>query len=290
MKSMTGYGRCKIEEDGREMTVEVKSVNHRFLDVSCRLARHLSFLDDAVRAGVSARLARGHVDVFVTYANQREDAKAVYVDTALALAYRRAYEQLGEALGQRVEIPLAEYASMPDVLTVQEREEDQDAVRALFERALDGALDGLCAMREREGENLRRDLLEKADNLEALRAQIALRAPQVVDEYRDKLRQRMAALVEGEIDEARLLTEIALFADRAAIDEELVRLLSHIGQLRAAAGEGQSVGRKLDFLTQEMGREVNTIGSKASDAEIARLVVAAKGEIEKLREQVQNVE
>lgn len=290
MKSMTGYGRCKIEEDGREMTVEVKSVNHRFLDVSCRLARHLSFLDDAVRAGVSARLARGHVDVFVTYANQREDAKAVYVDTALALAYRRAYEQLGEALGQRVEIPLAEYASMPDVLTVQEREEDQDAVRALFERALDGALDGLCAMREREGENLRRDLLEKADNLEALRAQIALRAPQVVDEYRDKLRQRMAALVEGEIDEARLLTEIALFADRAAIDEELVRLLSHIGQLRAASGEGQSVGRKLDFLTQEMGREVNTIGSKASDAEIARLVVAAKGEIEKLREQVQNVE
>ncbi len=179
---------------------------------------------------------------------------------------------------------------MPDVLTVQEREEDQDAVQALFERALGGALDGLCAMREREGENLRRDILEKADNLEALREQIALRAPLVVTEYRDKLRQRIAALAEGEIDEARMVTEVAIFADRAAIDEELVRLLSHIGQMRAAAEETQSVGRKLDFLTQELGREVNTIGSKASDAEIARLVVAAKGEIEKLREQVQNVE
>lgn len=290
MKSMTGYGRCKIEEDGREMTVEVKSVNHRFLDVSCRLARHLSFLDESVRAGVSARLARGHVDVFVSYANQREDAKEVRVDTALALAYRRAYAQLGEALGMDAGVPLSEYARMPDVLTVQEREEDQDAVSALFERALDGALAGLLAMREREGENLRRDIHEKADNLEALRAQIAQRAPLVVAEYREKLRQRIAALTEGEIDEARLVTEVAIFADRAAIDEELVRLLSHIGQLRAAAEETESVGRKLDFLTQELGREVNTIGSKASDAEIARLVVAAKGEIEKLREQVQNVE
>ncbi|MDO5378189.1 MAG: YicC/YloC family endoribonuclease [Clostridia bacterium] len=287
---MTGYGRCKLEEDGREMTVEVKSVNHRFLDISCRLARHLSFLDETVRSGVSARLARGHVDVFVSYANQREDAKEVRVDTALAQAYRRAYEQLGAALGKDADIPLSEYARMPDVLTVQEREEDQDAVRALFKRALDGALTELCAMREREGENLRRDVLEKADNLEALRAQIALRAPLVVAEYRDKLRQRILALTEGEIDEARMVTEVAIFADRAAIDEELVRLLSHIGQLRAAAEETESVGRKLDFLTQELGREVNTIGSKASDAEIAHLVVAAKGEIEKLREQVQNVE
>lgn len=287
---MTGYGRCKIEEDGREMTVEVKSVNHRFLDVSCRLARHLSFLDEAVRAGVSARLARGHVDVFVSYANQREDAKEVRVDTALAQAYRRAYAQLGETLGMDAGVSLSEYARMPDVLTVQEREEDQDAVCALFERALDGALVELLAMREREGENLRRDIHEKADNLEALRAQIAQRAPLVVAEYRDKLRQRILALTEGEIDEARLVTEVAIFADRAAIDEELVRLSSHIGQLRAAAEETESVGRKLDFLTQELGREVNTIGSKASDAEIARLVVAAKGEIEKLREQVQNVE
>lgn len=290
MKSMTGYGRCKIEEDGREMTVEVKSVNHRFLDVSCRLARHLSFLDEAVRGGVSARIARGHVDVFVGYANQRADAKEVRVDTALARAYQAAYAQLGAALGKGEDIALAEYARMPDVLTVQEREEDQEAVRALFKATLDGALSELCTMREREGENLRRDILEKADNLEALRGQIALRAPAVVTEYRDKLRQRVAALAEGEIDEARMVTEVAIFADRAAIDEELVRLASHIGQLRAAAEQTEPVGRKLDFLTQELGREVNTIGSKASDAEIARLVVAAKGEIEKLREQVQNVE
>ena len=291
MKSMTGYGRCHIEEDGREMTVEVKSVNHRFLDISYRLSRTLSFLDDAVRKGVGARLARGHVDVFVSYANHRQDAKEVRVDTALAVAYRSALAELAAAVGvASADVPLTDYARLPDVLTVQEKEEDQQVVRDLFERALDGALSGLIAMREQEGERMRADILEKIANIESIRNRVSERAPLVVAEYRDKLHQRIAQLTDGEIDEARLITEVAIFADRAAIDEELVRLLSHIVAIRETVELAEPVGRKLDFLVQELNREVNTIGSKASDTMIAQAVVSAKGEIEKLREQVQNVE
>lgn len=290
MQSMTGYGRCVAAEDGREMTVEVKSVNHRFLDTSCRLPRSIGFLDDAVRRGVCERLSRGHVDVFVNYVNHRQDARTVQVDAQLACSYKKALEELAKALGQNSELSLSEYAKLPDVLTVVEGEEDQEVVSALFERALSGALDDLCAMRRREGESLRKDVLVKAAAIDELRAKIALRAPHVVEEYRDRLAQRLSALLEGEIDEARFATEVAIFADRAAIDEELVRLESHIAQIRSTAELSEPVGRKLDFLVQELNREVNTIGSKASDAEIAQCVVAAKGEIEKLREQVQNIE
>ena len=180
--------------------------------------------------------------------------------------------------------------NMPDVLTVEASEEDQDAVRALFMRALNLALDDLTAMRKREGNSLRGDMMKKLDAIDGLRESIATRAPTVVEEYRAKLSQRLSALLSGDIDEARFATEGAIFADRAAIDEELVRLSSHIAQLRATAELDEPVGRKLDFLVQELNREVNTIGSKASDAQIAGCVVAAKGEIEKLREQVQNIE
>jgi len=290
MHSMTGYGRCQIERDGRMMTVEVKSVNHRFLDVSYRLARHLMFLDDAVRKGVAARLARGHVDVFVNYENHREDAREVRVDAGLALAYQKAYGELSEALGCLSDICISDFARLPDVLTIQESAEDQDAVRALFADALTGALDALIAMRAQEGESMKRDILDKIGKIEEIRNAVAERAPMVVEEYRVKLKERIAALTEGEIDEARLLTEIAIFADRAAIDEELVRLVSHIAQIRATVELAEPVGRKLDFLVQELNREVNTIGSKAMDAQIAQYVVQAKGEIEKLRGQVQNIE
>jgi len=290
MHSMTGYGRCQIERDGRTMTVEVKSVNHRFLDVSYRLARHLMFLDDAVRKGVAARLARGHVDVFVNYENHREDAREVRVDTGLALAYKKAFSELTDALDCKADVSVTDYARLPDVLTVQESAEDQEAVRGLFSDALSGALDGLIAMRAQEGESMKQDILDKIGRIEGIREAVSTRAPLVVEEYRVKLKERIAALTDGEIDEARLLTEIAIFADRAAIDEELVRLLSHTAQIRKTVELTEPVGRKLDFLVQELNREVNTIGSKAMDAEIAQHVVQAKGEIEKLREQVQNIE
>ena len=290
MQSMTGYGRCQLERDGRVMTVEVKSVNHRFLDTSYRLPRHLAFLDDAVRRGVSARLSRGHVDVFVNYENHRDDAREVRVDTALACAYQRAIGELSAALSLSGGLSVEEYERMPDVLTIQEKEEDQQAVRELFDEALSAALCELIAMREREGESMKQDILQKLTRIEEIRGEIAQRAPLVVEDYRVRLAERIAALTDGEIDEARLITEVAIFADRAAIDEELVRLLIHIAQIRATVELSEPVGRKLDFLVQELNREVNTIGSKAMDAQIAQCVVQAKGEIEKLREQVQNVE
>ena len=290
MHSMTGYGRCQVERDGRMMTVEVKTVNHRFLDVSFRLARHLMFLDDAVRKGVAARLARGHVDVFVNYENHRADAREVRVDVDLAKAYQQAFASLSQALSCGDGAALSDYVRLPDVLTVQEKEEDQQVVRELFDEALTGALDALIAMRAQEGESMKRDILDKITKIEQIRDEVAVRAPMVVEEYRIKLKERIAALTDGEIDEARLLTEIAIFADRAAIDEELVRLVSHTAQIRKTLELAEPVGRKLDFLVQELNREVNTIGSKAMDAQIAQCVVQAKGEIEKLREQVQNIE
>ena len=290
MHSMTGYGRCQVERDGRMMMVEVKTVNHRFLDVSFRLARHLMFLDDAVRKGVAARLARGHVDVFVNYENHRADAREVRVDVDLAKAYQQAFASLSQALSCGDGAALSDYVRLPDVLTVQEKEEDQQVVRDLFDEALSGALDALIAMRAQEGESMKRDILDKITKIEQIRDEVAVRAPMVVEEYRIKLKERIAALTDGEIDEARLLTEIAIFADRAAIDEELVRLVSHTAQIRKTLELAEPVGRKLDFLVQELNREVNTIGSKAMDAQIAQCVVQAKGEIEKLREQVQNIE
>ena len=212
------------------------------------------------------------------------------MDTQLAKAYQQAAGELSDVLGVKNDLPLAEYMRLPDVLTVEASEEDRDAVRELFMRALNLALDGLTAMRTREGNSLRGDMMKKLDAIDGLRESIATRAPTVVEEYRAKLSQRLSALLSGEIDEARFATEVAIFADRAAIDEELVRLSSHIAQLRVTTELDEPVGRKLDFLVQELNREVNTIGSKASDAQIAGCVVAAKGEIEKLREQVQNIE
>lgn len=290
MQSMTGYGREQIVRDGREMTVELKSVNHRFLDVSLRMPRHLSFAEDDIRRQLSAALKRGHVDVFVTYRNSRPDARQVTVDTALAAAYRDAMKELSRATGATNEVPLYRYAQLPDVLTVTENEEDCEAVGALLRDTLALALTDLAQMRAREGAALQADLTVHLQLLEQLRQKILLRAPGVVQDYRQRLAQRIAELGAAEADPQRLAQEVAIFADRAAIDEELSRLESHIRQAYTLMDGQVECGSKLNFLVQEMNREVNTIGSKALDGEIARLVVEAKSEIEKLREQIQNVE
>ena len=258
MQSMTGYGREQIVRDGREMTVELKSVNHRFLDISLRMPRHLSFAEDDVRRQLGAAMKRGHVDAFITYRNSRPDARRVSVDPALAAAYRDAMAELSEATGVVNDMPLYRYA--------------------------------LTRMRSREGEALKADLTVHLKLLESLRQRILARAPGVVEDYRQRLTQRIAELGATEIDSSRVVQEVAIFADRAAIDEELSRLDSHIHQAYLLMDGEAECGSKLNFLVQEMNREVNTIGSKALDAEIARLVVEAKSEIEKLREQIQNVE
>lgn len=290
MQSMTGYGRCQLTMEGREMTLEIKTVNHRFLDISFRMPRNVSFLEETLRKAIASSMRRGHADVFINYRNTRADARTVQVDTALVAAYEAAAEQIRQATGTQEPLTLAQVMTLPDVVQVTEAEEDREQVTALAEAVLTKVLDEVHAMRIREGAALRRDLEEHLDALARLREEIALRAPEVPKAYRERLTARLAELPVAPVEPQRLAQEVAIFADKAAIDEELSRLQSHIAQMRACLQEEGEVGRRLDFLTQEMNREVNTIGSKASDVTITNCVVAAKSEIEKLREQVQNVE
>ena len=290
MRSMTGYGRRQIARDGREMTVEIKTVNHRFLDVALRLPRHLGFAEEQLKKQISASLRRGHADVFVTYRNARPDARRVVCDPALAAAYHQAMADLSAATGAANDVPLWQYAQLPDVLTVTENEEDREAVWALLSETAAEALRDVQEMRLREGAALREDLSLHLELLEGMRRQIAHRAPDVVRDYQQRLIQRIAEAGVTDLDQQRVVQEVAIFADRAAIDEELSRLDSHIRQAYTLMDGAEECGSKLNFLVQELNREVNTIGSKAMDYDIAKLVVDAKAEIEKLREQIQNVE
>ena len=290
MQSMTGYGRGDCEIDGRQMTIELKSVNHRFLDLAFRMPRNLMFVEDAARRAIGARLSRGHVDVFVTYRNLRADAKTVIADRALFEVYAKALEGL-KYVGVMDDRSLMTIAKMPDVLVVTEAEEDRDAVTDLMLRALNAALDQLIAMRAREGEAMKRDLSDRVDAIERITGEIEARYPETVDAYRERLRAAVKELIgDAEVDETRLLTEVALMADRSAIDEEIVRLRSHVTQLRRLFEDDKPIGRRIDFIVQELNREVNTISSKSQDIPITRLAVDMKAEIEKLREQLQNVE
>ena len=289
MLSMTGYGRAFREVDGRQMTVEVKSVNHRFLDIAFRMPRNLMFLEDAARKQIGARLSRGHVDMFLTYRNLRNDARTVAVDRALFEAYARALDGVSD-LGLRDDRTLMGIARLPDVMTVAEADEDQNAVLALLEDALGGALDQLTAMRRREGEAMKRDLSGRVDAIERMTGEIEKRYPDTVAEYTRRLRGAVEELVGSNVDQTRLLMEVAVMADRSAIAEEIVRLNSHVQQLRALFESAEPVGRRIDFIVQELNREVNTISSKSQDIPITRLTVDMKAEIEKLREQLQNIE
>lgn len=291
MKSMTGYGKGVVSKDGRELTVELKSVNHRFLDVSMRLPRVLSCIEDTLRTTIAARLVRGHVDVFVNYRNTRDDAKTVRIDNTLLCAYVTAAKAANSVLALQDDLTLSNVLRLPDVTEIIPADEDADALIALAKDAANLALDALIEMRIAEGGRLRTALSAGVDNMDVYREEILARAPFVAEEYRKKLNDRIeAVLSDTEIDRARLATEVALFADRCCIDEELVRLKSHIAQFRAYLDASEPVGRNMDFIVQEMNRECNTIGSKANDAALTKSVLACKAEIEKLREQIQNVE
>ena len=278
-------GLCR---DGREITIELKTVNHRFLDLSFRMPKNLMFLEDMLRARINASaLKRGHVDVFVTYANTRADAREVSVDGTLLEAFAQALKGAKDALDPYRRMTAAEALTLSGALTITQAEEDAGAVGELAAEAFDAALDKLMDMRLKEGDHLRGDLLSNLEELSAFRQAIEARAPEVPLEYRQRL---MARLEEWQVsaDAQRVAQEVALMADHCAIDEELSRLESHIAQFRDSVENGMEVGRKLDFLIQEMNREINTIGSKASDGKIAQCVVSAKCVVEKLREQVQN--
>ena len=291
ISSMTGFGRATVASDGREITIELKSVNHRYLDLAFRMPRHIGFIEDVLRQLLSEQLSRGHVDIYVNYRNTRMDARTVVIDEALMGAYLTAARKAAAQYELKDDISLSTAMRFPDVTDVIEAEEDHDAVAALAREAALRAVTALKRMRAGEGERLCNDLLNRVTTVESIAAKIDTRAPLVVEEYRTKLSERIESMLGGvEVDRTRLATEVALFADKASINEELVRLASHVTEMRKVLGSDEAAGRRLDFVVQEMNREFNTIGSKANDAEITNLVIAGKGEIEKIREQVQNIE
>lgn len=291
IKSMTGFGRGENSQDGKEFTVEIKTVNHRYSDVFIRMPRQIGFLEDKVRELVGKAVSRGKIDVYITYYNYSDDAKLVTLDEGLAKTYISATESLRDKFSLKDDITVSLISRYPDVLKVEQAQENEELLWSLLKTAVVKALDALIKMREVEGEGLKNVLLDRADYIDSIVAEIAMRAPEIPKEYKLKLTTRIKELLDQQlIDENRLATEVAVFADRCSIDEELVRLASHIGQLREALYIDQPVGRKLDFLVQEMNREINTIGSKANDLSVTKNVVEVKSEIEKIREQIQNIE
>ena len=289
--SMTGYGSAKGSVEGQEITVELKSVNNRYLDCSVRLPRTFLFAEDTVKQAVSAGVSRGKVDVFVSAQASQDSGTVVSVNEELARGYRDAVARIAETLGLESGLNAFSLARFPDVLTVERRELDKDKAAAALSEITAKAVEEFNAMREREGERLRRDMLGKLETIEGLVSVVEERSPQTVKEYRERLEARLRdILADRSLDEQRVITEAAIFADRTAVDEETVRLRSHIAQFRTMLEEGSPIGRKMDFLVQEFNRESNTIGSKCSDASLAKVVVDLKSEIEKIREQLQNVE
>ena len=289
--SMTGYGSAKGSVEGQEITVELKSVNNRYLDCSVRLPRNFLFAEDTVKQAVSAGVSRGKVDVFVSAQASQDSGTVVSVNEELARGYRDAVARIAETLGLESGLNAFSLARFPDVLTVERCELDKDKVDAALSDITAKAVEEFNAMREREGERLRRDMLGKLETIEGLVSVVEERSPQTVKEYRERLEARLRdILADRSLDEQRVITEAAIFADRTAVDEETVRLRSHIAQFRTMLEEGSPIGRKMDFLVQEFNRESNTIGSKCSDASLAKVVVDLKSEIEKIREQLQNVE
>ena len=291
VKSMTGYGRAEDTLNGCTITVELRSVNNRYLDCNVRMPRLYLFAEETIKSRVQNTISRGKVDVFVTLDSTGGEQVQVSVNQPLADGYYAALTQLAERYGLSKDISVSLLSRFPDVLLAEKAEEDVEQRAQDICSVLDRALADFDQMRTREGARLETDVLSRAARIEELVGKVEERSPQTVAEYRAKLEARMNEVLSNtQLDPARILTEAAIFADKVAVDEETVRLRSHIGQLRHMLEQGGATGRKLDFLIQEFNREANTIGSKCSDIDIARHVVDIKAEIEKIREQIQNIE
>lgn len=288
---MTGYGRGEITEEGIKFLVELKTVNHKYSDVYVKLPRQLIFFEDKITEKVKSQISRGKAEVFVSFENYGKDAKQVIPDQQLAEAYINACRILSSEYGLKDDISVSVISGFPDVLRVEKAPEDEQRIWKLLEAALNAAIDSLIKMRAIEGEKLVADVQRKLDILADYTEKILQRAPDVVTEYKEKLSARVKELQNQQaVDESRLATEVAFFADRCDINEEIVRLRSHIDQTRSCLGMNEPAGRKLDFLVQELNREINTIGSKANDLEITRNVLEVKNVIDQIKEQVQNIE
>lgn len=291
INSMTGYGRGSYEKDGRRFNVEMKSVNNRYLDISVKLPRQINVLEDNIRKYISESVSRGKVDVYVTQDKFNEDDIEVSVDTSLADAYYNAFKVISERYDIRDDVSVSLIAKSPDVIVIDKKQDDQEEIWGILKGALEQAMNMFIDMRQTEGLKLSQDIVRRADIIGDLVVKVEERAPVLVDEYREKISQRVQEYLKDiAIDQTRLLNEVAFFADKASITEEIVRLKSHIVQLKSTFKSSQPIGRKLDFLLQEMNRETNTIGSKANDLYITNMVVDIKSELEKIREQIQNLE
>lgn len=291
IKSMTGYGRSQQLVDGMNITVEIKSVNHRYFEFASKLPRNYGFLDEKLKSFFNGRLTRGKMECYVQIESVEEPDTVISLNHSLVKGYLEAYKELAETYGLENDIKVSDISRVGDIFTVRKQAADEEKIWAAVQTVAEAALEGFVAMREREGTRLRDDVLSRLDTIISNVEYVEARSPETVAEYNEKLLSRMRELLgDAHIDEQRILTEAAIFADKVAVAEETVRLRSHISQLRSFLDLSEAVGKKMDFLVQELNREANTIGSKAQDVEIARRVVAIKAEIEKIREQIQNIE
>lgn len=291
IKSMTGYGRAQQLVDGMNITVEIKSVNHRYFEFSSKLPRSYGFLDEKLKSFFNGKLTRGKMECYVQIEAIEEPDTVISLNHSLVKGYLDAYKELAETYGLENNIKVSDISRVSDIFTVRKQAADEDKIWNAVSVVAQAALEGFIAMREREGARLKADVLSRLDEIIGNVEYIEVRSPETVAEYNEKLLGRLRELLgDTHIEEQRILTEAAIFADKIAVAEETVRLRSHISQLRSFLDQSDAVGKKMDFLVQELNREANTIGSKAQDVEIARRVVSIKAEIEKIREQIQNIE
>ena len=291
IKSMTGFGRCEVQKDSRKFTVELKSVNHRYLDVNIRMPKKLNFFETAIRTLLKSYANRGKVDIFITYEDLSQAQVSVKYNAALAAEYIKYLKQMEEEFGLENDVAVSTLSRYPEVFTMEEQSEDEEELWNGLKEALEGAFAQFVETRKTEGENLKKDILSKLDILSEQIGFIEERSPKIVAEYRAKLEEKMKELLsDTQIEESRIAAEVILFADKICTDEEVVRLKSHISHMRSTLEEQDEIGRKLDFIAQEMNREANTILSKANDIEVSDCAISLKTEIEKIREQIQNIE
>ena len=291
IKSMTGFGRCEITENDRKFTVEMKAVNHRYLDVNIKMPKKLNFFESAIRTELKNYISRGKVDVFITYEDYSENTSSVRYNKEIAEEYLKYLKQMAQDFELDDDIRVSTLSKYPEVFTMEESTIDEEKLWKSLQKAVDGAAQMFVQTRITEGEHLRDDLIDKLDGMLKLVDFIAERSPKIVAEYRAKLEDKVKELLaDNTMDENRILTEVTIFADKVCVDEELVRLKSHIETTKNTLIEGGSIGRKLDFIAQEMNREANTTLSKSNDLEISNCAIELKTEIEKVREQIQNIE
>lgn len=291
VKSMTGFGRCEIEQDNRKFTVEMKAVNHRYLDLNIKMPKKLNFFESAIRNLMKDYIQRGKVDIFITFEDYTEENVNIKYNHDIAAEYLGFLRQMKEEFGLEDDIRVSTLSRYPEVFTMEEQGIDEAKLWELLEKTLRGAATAFVETREKEGENLQNDLIDKLDGMLKLVDEIAVRSPEIIAEYRAKLQAKVQEmLADVKVDENRLIMETTIFADKICVDEEIVRLRSHIEATKKTLLEGGSVGRKLDFIAQEMNREANTILSKANDLSVSGYGIELKTEIEKVREQIQNIE